>query len=493
MESASIAGPVRVGSFAEWRTAARELLARQVPPHATQWIAPDQDADLFHEPASDGPLTLAQDAPMAEIRLPRELVAQLESASCYRSEDRWPFLYKIVWRWMHGEKEVSSPADIDGRRLHDMLKAVRREEHDMHAYVRFRERQEEAGDEAYPGPRFVAWYEPAHDVLPQVARHFAARMGKLSWMIATPDATAAWDGSTLRITGPVMSGPQAIEDQGESLWLTYYRSIFNPSRLNEKLMQSHIPSRFWKHLPEGQIVPAMVAAAANGERRVGQAKAVGERGGTVIPISRERAQPQRAHLSTLEQCRNCELWQRATQAVAGQGPLSARIMLVGEQPGDQEDLQGQPFVGPAGQLLDQVLAQARLDRATLFLTNAVKHFKWEPRGKRRLHKTPGQREILACRHWLEEEIARVNPEVVVALGSTALASILNTRAVRLTDMLGKPFQHDGRWVIAIYHPSYALRVPDPVLKEQALKVMKEGLLEARRIIHNEERQVEIGI
>jgi uracil-DNA glycosylase len=478
-------GPVLVRSFAEWRSAARRLLAQQVPPHEVQWRTPHQEQDLFHD-ASDAAEsnasvasvanTTAFDGATSDIRLPRELVTKLESASCFRSDDRWSFLYKVVWRWMLGERDVMSPADEDGRRLQDMLKAVRREEHDMHAYVRFRERKDDAG------PHFVAWYEPAHDVLPQVGRHFAARMGKLSWMIATPDATAAWDGEKLHLTGPVMSGPQAIDDHGESLWLTYYRSIFNPSRLNEKLMQSHIPSRFWKNLPEGQIVPSMVASAANGERRVGQARAVGERSGTVIPISRERAQPQRAVATSLDQCRNCDLWQRATQAVCGEGSHSASIMLVGEQPGDQEDLQGKPFVGPAGQLLERVLTQSGLQRDTLYLTNAVKHFKWEPRGKRRLHKTPGQREMLACRHWLEQELAEVNPQVVVALGSTALASLLNTRDVKLTEVLGKPFQHQGRWIIAVYHPSYVLRVPDSALKEQAFLAMKEGLLAARQLV-----------
>jgi DNA polymerase len=304
-------------------------------------------------------------------------------------------------------------------------------------------------------------------VLPQVAEHFKRRMGGTSWMIATPAATVMWDGATLHATGPLLRGPADIDDAGEALWLTYYRSIFNPARLNAPLMQSHIPSRFWKNLPEGAVVPAMVSAAATGARKVGQLEAVGQRKGRVIPVAPEDAQPDRQQPSTLDECRRCELWKNATQGVPGQGARRARIMVVGEQPGDQEDIAGLPFVGPAGQLLDKAIAQAKLDRAKLYVTNAVKHFKWEPRGKRRLHKTPAQREVDACHYWLEGELASVKPEVIVALGSTALKAVLEDPKATLKESMGEPFMHDGRWVVATYHPSYALRVPDHDARAQA--------------------------
>ena len=118
-------------------------------------------------------------------------------------------------------------------------------------------------------PRFVAWFEPRHDVLPQVAEHFISRMGKVSWMIATPDASVLWDGTTLHNCGPLMSSAADLDDSGEALWLTYYRSIFNPARLNTSVMQSHIPSRFWKNLPEGALVPSLVSQAGLGARRIG--------------------------------------------------------------------------------------------------------------------------------------------------------------------------------------------------------------------------------
>ncbi|HEY5799638.1 MAG TPA: TIGR03915 family putative DNA repair protein, partial [Burkholderiaceae bacterium] len=255
-------------TFDDWRAQVRGLLARGVPPHEAQWQDGGGHGDLLDGTAAATTELHATESvacARSQVRLPRKLVEMLEQAACCRQADRWAFLYRVVWRWQHGEHDVASAADADGARLHAMVKAVRREEHDMHAYVRFRERPDADGP-----PRFVAWFEPAHDVLPQVARHFVARMGKLTWMIATPDASALWDGETLALTGPLLQGPADIEDAGEALWLTYYRSIFNPARLNAGIMNSHVRARFWKHMPEGSQVPAMVADAATGARRTGQ-------------------------------------------------------------------------------------------------------------------------------------------------------------------------------------------------------------------------------
>lgn len=473
------AAPV-VRTFDEWRDAARDLIARRVPPEAIEWLSDAGAGDLLSAAsASASAGTAAMDSPAGQpaTRLPRQLMALLEAASCHNADDRWAFLYKVVWRWQRGEHDVVSPADPDGARLHGMVKAVHREEHDMHAYLRFRERKEADG-----APRFVAWFEPTHHVLPQVAVHFARRMGNVTWMIATPQAAVLWDGEALHEAPSLLRSAADIEDAGEALWLTYYRSIFNPARLNADLLRSHIPSRFWKNLPEGAIVPAMISAAANGERRTGQAETVGRRGGSAIAVAAADAQPQRGHPTTLDQCRRCELWKNATQAVPGAGPQRARIMLVGEQPGDQEDLEGLPFVGPAGAVLDKAMAEAGMDRGSIYLTNAVKHFKWELRGKRRLHKTPAQKEISACHLWLEEELARVRPDVVVALGGTALKSVLQDGSATMAPVMDAPFRHEGRWVVAVYHPSYVLRAPDEANRRAAYQVIVDGLRQALRLL-----------
>jgi uracil-DNA glycosylase len=168
-------------------------------------------------------------------------------------------------------------------------------------------------------------------------------------------------------------------------------------------------------------------------------------------------------------CRGCELWTRGTQTVFGEGPARARVMIVGEQPGDQEDRAGHPFVGPSGRLLDRALEEAGIDRGDVYVTNAVKHFKWErgEKSARRIHKKPNDSEIRACHPWLDEEIRLVKPEVVVCLGATAAQSIMG-KAFKVTKERGRPVKGPfGGTVIATVHPSSVLRAPDAEAREEA--------------------------
>ncbi|MFM0216436.1 MULTISPECIES: UdgX family uracil-DNA binding protein [Paraburkholderia] len=185
--------------------------------------------------------------------------------------------------------------------------------------------------------------------------------------------------------------------------------------------------------------------------------------------------------ATLDDCRRCPLWANATQGVPGAGPRRAPIMMVGEQPGDKEDLQGLPFVGPAGALLDDALVEAGVGRKEVYVTNAVKHFKWTPRGKRRMHKTPAQREVDACHYWLDRELDSVGAHVIVALGATALRAVLEDPKSRLQDAIGKVIEHGGRLVIATYHPSFALRAPDPETRHRAYAAIVAALQDARKL------------
>jgi DNA polymerase len=155
-------------------------------------------------------------------------------------------------------------------------------------------------------------------------------------------------------------------------------------------------------------------------------------------------------------------------------------MLIGEQPGDAEDLQGKPFVGPAGALLDQAMQDAGVARREVYVTNAVKHFKWTPRGKRRIHKTPGQREIEACEYWLAQEISSVKPQVIVTLGATALKAVLDDAHARLQDALGKTIERDGLRIVATYHPSYALRAPNPQTRREVYEAIVSSLHTAEK-------------
>ncbi len=166
-------------------------------------------------------------------------------------------------------------------------------------------------------------------------------------------------------------------------------------------------------------------------------------------------------------CRRCDLWKRGTQTVFGEGPSRARVMFVGEQPGDQEDLAGEPFVGPAGQLLRGALEEAGLDPAEVYLTNAVKHFKWQPRGKRRIHEKPNREEVLACRMWLTEEIDAVKPAMIVALGATAAGTLLGSEA-KVTRDRGKFFPSALAPLVTLtVHPSSILRAPDSAARAAA--------------------------
>jgi DNA polymerase len=163
---------------------------------------------------------------------------------------------------------------------------------------------------------------------------------------------------------------------------------------------------------------------------------------------------------TLDACRRCELWEHASQGVPGEGPPGAGLMLVGEQPGDEEDVQGRPFVGPAGRLLRSLLDEAGIPAERVYLTNAVKHFYFAPRGKRRIHKTPMQRHIAACHVWLEGELARERPAVIVTLGATALAAVYGSR-ISITEARSRKLENPaGTPILATYHPSAILRAPD---------------------------------
>jgi DNA polymerase len=189
--------------------------------------------------------------------------------------------------------------------------------------------------------------------------------------------------------------------------------------------------------------------------------------------------PERISLTALREavqaCRGCDLWENATQAVLGEGRKASRVVIVGEQPGDREDRQGKPFVGPAGRLLDRALVDAGIDRSKVYVTNAVKHFKWTPRGKKRLHSKPSVREVRACRPWLEAELQVVRPDAVVALGATAAQALFGTD-FRVSRQRGQVFETEWAPVsLATVHPSSILRAPDDEARQLAYEQFVDDL------------------
>ena len=426
-------------TFEEWRNRVRPLLSAGVEPrHAGDVLAGIREA----------PISTGQ--PMRLLTLPSRLMRLLESVSCFRADGRYDLMYRLAWRVLfENPRLLEDAADGDVRHATKMDAAVRRDIHKMHAFVRFREVENEQKQPAY-----FAWFEPTHEILRRGSLFFKERFPNMRWTIATPDGTAIWDLATLHFVATLAENDRPASDDYESLWRTYYRNICNVARINPSVMRREMPRKYWKNLPEAEEIGGLI-----GDRLVNlDSKAEAAEEGIRMTRAVEQAL---AAIPSSDQgpsgCRRCDLWRHATQAVPGAGPSDASIVLVGEQPGDEEDLRGQPFVGPAGRLLDQAITAAGLVREDLYVTNAVKHFKWEPRGKRRLHKKPESREVSACSVWLDKEVSDIRPAVIVALGTTAVRALLGSALSIESARQRELADNRGRTLIATYHPAAILR------------------------------------
>ena len=429
--------------FEAWREAARALLVDQIPPDDVVWQGNGDAADLFAATAS---IQRAEE-PALSAKVPRAFLDLARTTILSRDAERFALLYTLLWRLQRERGLIEDHADPLVRRLEGMAKEVRRDIHKMRAFVRFRE-VDDGGT-----PRFVAWFEPDHHIVRANAAFFVNRFASMRWSILTPDAALHWDGTTLS-EGPGARKTDAPDgDLVEEVWKTYYASTFNPARLKIGAMLKEMPRKYWKNMPETALVPGLIAGAQARESGM-IAKAHGEIGGNAR-IAWEALRDEAAG------CTRCPLYKPATQTVFGEGPVDAAMMFVGEQPGDQEDLAGQPFVGPAGQMFDRALAAAGVPRPRTYVTNAVKHFKFEPRGKRRIHAKPDAGEIEACRWWIEQERMLVRPKMTVALGATAARSLFGrvmTIGRERGRVLALPDDGGAAWITV--HPSYLLRIPD---------------------------------
>jgi uracil-DNA glycosylase len=306
----------------------------------------------------------------------------------------------------------------------------------------------------------------------------------MRWSILTPRGSAHWDGATLRFGPPADRRNAPGADALEEAWRAYYAAIFNPARLNLRAMTKEMPKKYWRNLPEADLIAPLARKAAS--RAADMIAAAPTTARARAPAAPEKPRADAKDCASLAEiaaalpaCVNCDLYRHATQVVPGEGAPRARIMFVGEQPGDAEDLQGRPFVGPAGRLLNEALLRTGVDRAQTFVTNAVKHFKFEPRGKKRIHKKPGSREIAACNGWLAQEIDLVRPCLIVALGATAV-SALTGRATALKDVRGhETTLPNGVRMLATVHPSFLLRLSDPEDKRREWKAFLADLARAK--------------
>ena len=426
--------------FDGWRDAARDLAEAAVPPQAVLWQVEGGDADLF------GGTAPTHSAP--SFAVPRAFVSLAKAVVCHSDRERFALLYTLLWKLRSNRHALDDRADPLVDRIERLAKEVRRDGHKMHAFVRFRE-VDDVG-----GARFVAFFEPDHHIVRREAGFFVRRFSNMQWSILTPELSIHWDGETLS-EGPGATKADAPDgDPLEEVWKTYYANIFNPARLKVGAMLKEMPKKYWRNMPETALVAPLIAGARNRELAMietsRQAVGAGSNATKSWDVLRDEAL----------RCTGCELHNCATQTVFGEGPLDARIVFVGEQPGDQEDLAGRPFVGPAGQVFDEALEEAGIERASVYVTNAVKHFKFVSRGKRRNHQKPDTGEIDACRWWIEQERELIKPPLTVALGGTAARS-LTGKTLTISRVREAPLTlSDGGECWVTVHPSFLLRISE---------------------------------
>jgi DNA polymerase len=458
---------IRIASetdFQGWRQAARALRMRGVTPEETLWTV-----DGSRGPIVETVATSVESAPAFTV--PRDFLELANAVILHRSDERFSLLYRLLWRLGPEPGLLRSAADQDVRKARCFAEAVALAVRQMTNSAHFRPM---TGPLPEGRQTYVAWFEPAHRVTEALAPFYSRRFADANFAIFTPDACVLWDMKTLAALPGVDPADAPRGDGLEDYWRAYCAQH----------LEAPPSEGCWRNLPQARLIPRVTPF---GEERtsalVGRSSSIPSERAVRAARRVIRDAPYDGQAPTsLEQvgvgvqmCRRCELFRDATQGVAGMGPARAKLMLVGEQPGDQEDLAGRPFVGPAGQMLDRALAEAGVARDLVFVTNAVKHFKHELRGKRRIHKTPSVGEVTACRWWLENERRLVRPRVIVAMGATAALSVfgkplaigkLRQQVLQLSD------QAQG---VATYHPSYLLRLPDADEKAKAYALFVEDL------------------
>ena len=411
--------------FVTWRNASRHYVTAGFLPESVEWRVATAGQAV---PWSAEPIQQNPTQPPAALSLSRRFIGALGQAMQVRDPERFARLYRILYRLAHTGLELTETSDPDLVWFRQSLSAVRADT------LRFRDAFSAFSAQ---GAGEVLHYSPAHYILEANSRYCTARNAR-RWQVASPYRRMEWAGGIRFAPGTdsVADGASVqwqADDSG--IWKGYALSVFPPSR------------------KDVETAPSLAALAA---------RAV--------------------------DCRACALWQPASRTVFGEGPAHAAIMLVGEQPGDQEDLQGRPFVGPAGQVLDNALRDAGLHRDQLYVTNAVKHFHFTWNGVRRLHHKPEGEHVAACRVWLDAERQMVRPALLVMLGVTAAQSVLQ-KPVTISRTRSRLFslteQTQG---LVTVHPSYLLRLPDEESRQREYARFVEDLRLAAQYVAQQRDQ-----
>ncbi|MCA0201312.1 MAG: UdgX family uracil-DNA binding protein [Proteobacteria bacterium] len=449
-----------------WRNAARRAVTENIAPHQMTWRIAGEADDMLSSALHSGTHELG-------FKVSRRFLALAEEALLHREPGRFALMYRLLWRLRAQPGLLDDAVDDDVWQATRMAKQVHRDIHKMHAFLRFKEVSSD-GETLW-----LAWFEPDHHILEAASSHFADRFASLKWSIFTPERSVSWTGAAL-VFGPGASRESVPEnDRMDEHWRTYYRSIFNPARLKVAAMTKEMPKKYWRNMPETREIAGLVRAASGRTQTMIAEGITAPSPMTAVEERRRVSAPVPAPGEDPATCARCPIGAMTTQAVYGEGPADARLMIVGEQPGDQEDLAGRPFVGPAGKVLDDALRHANLDRRNAYVTNAVKHFKFEVRGKRRLHKSPSAAEIDHCRWWLNRERAAVKPKLIIALGGSAARGVTG-RSFAVGRERGRIIPLvDGAHLLVTVHPSYLLRLPDENARAQETEKFISDLTLAR--------------
>jgi probable DNA metabolism protein len=457
-----------------FRETLRIMTLCNIPPEQITWST-KAEPDLFGNQDQS-----AYGAAGRPIILPRYVAEMIKLVVCHHDPEKYARLYELVWRLQHENKRLLE-VDSDERvhRLEMMKQEVLRDIHKIQASLRFQQ-----VNDPTVGDRFIAWFEPEHFIIEHTAQFFIDRFGSIDWTILTPKGSLRWNKKELLIGPPALRGDRPAPDAFEIGWRIHYESTFNPARTNVQVKRQLTPKPYWRDRPDMQPIPDMVQTSAlrvedmidreaEMPAKRNPAKRTLDKAVAAIP---DQAPKTLAELNRMIQASE-PFVEGSDKAVLGEGPMHPAIAFVGEQPGDQEDLQGRPFVGPAGKLLDRAMEEAGIERKKTYITNAVKHFKFVQRGKRRLHQSPTAGEVKHYRWWLEKELDLVQPELVVGLGATAVHALAG-KATPIGKNRGPAEFGERRGYITI-HPSFLLRLQDSESKQREYTAFVKDLKRIR--------------
>lgn len=452
-------------TFEAWRINARRLLEDKIHYEDVVWQTADCGSlfDLMSDTVGEKP---------SHLKIPREFIETAHFVSAYNDDSTWSLLYRILYRIVYENKNIlKNPLDTDVLDFERKRNLVSRDLHKMKAFVRFKEIKKD--DQSI----YVAWHRPDHRVLKFSAPFFTDRFNGMNFIIFTEDESMEWINGELKF-GPGISQKDAESfDETEELWKTYYASIFNPARLKIKMMKKELPVRHWKTLPEAELIDGLIREAPNMVQDFYDT----QRTSAVASIPRNVSNLSELK-AALPTCAACTICPKASGPVFGEGPMNADIVFVGEQPGNEEDLAGSPFVGPAGKLFMDALARAKISRSEVYLTNAVKGFKFRDQDGFRKHVNPSSTEISACRPWVKAELEMIKPRVLVCLGASAAQSIFG-KMMKVGESHGKVFQTShSDYTIILSHPSAILRVQDPLEKERLHEQFINDIAEIKNLL-----------